>query len=83
MRVARATDPICARPKVSPQRFWISWRRKSQLRVGEERIALKQGERVAAGFGDDRRVAENLPTSSGIGRRKAARASRPHETALS
>ena len=31
-----------------------------QLRVGEERIALEQGKRVAAGFGDDRRVAEKI-----------------------
>jgi hypothetical protein len=29
------------------------------LRVGKERIALEQGNRVAAGFGDDRRVAVN------------------------
>ena len=40
-----------------------------QLRVGEERIALEQGKRVAAGFGDDRRVAEKI---SQIHRRGAA-----------
>jgi hypothetical protein len=31
-----------------------------QLRVGEERITLEKLERVAAGFGDDRRVAEKM-----------------------
>ncbi|MEI8319794.1 MAG: hypothetical protein WCH79_17800, partial [Planctomycetia bacterium] len=53
-----------------------------QLRVGEERFVLEKLQSVAAGFGNDRRVAENLPISSGIGRRKAARASRPQESAL-